>query len=338
MMAPTAVTAMTPPSFFWQAYLFGWFLWFSVAIGCLGLLLVFHMAGGRWGRTLRPLLEAGAQTIPWWALLFIPVLMDLGRFYAWAHPDLVAASHIMEHRHVFYNPTFFTIRAVFYFAFWSWLAPSVVRWGRENSTNLRQAGTLGLLGYVLTFSFAAFDWMMSLDPIWGSSIYGMIVITGAALSALSFCVIRLYQLQSKSPTLDVQALHDVGNLMLAFTLLWTYAMLSQYLIIWYANLPEEIGWYRLRANGLWGALGGILVITQFALPFFLLLARRNKRNLSALVKIAVWIFAVRFINVFWMVMPEFRKTGTPLHGMDFLIPAALGVIWVLVYLRYERRH
>lgn len=334
-----ATLTMTPPSFFWQSYFFGWCLWFVVAIGCLGLVLVFHMAGGRWGKTLRPLIEAGAQTLPWWGFLFLPIVFNLDRFYAWAHPNLVAANHVMEHRHVYFNPTFFLIRAAIYWAYWAWMAPQVVRWGKENSPALKKAGTLGLLFYVFTVSFASFDWMMSLDAIWGSSIYGMLVITGAALSALSFCVIRLYQREKQGlvPNLDVQGLHDVGNLMFAFTLLWTYAMLSQYLIIWYANLPEEVGWYKLRAHGPWGVMAGLLMVTQFALPFFLLLARRNKRNLSSLVKIAVWIFVVRIVNVFWMIMPDFRKTGLSLHAYDFLIPAAMGIIWLMIYFRYERR-
>lgn len=335
------VVMATDRAAFWQAYLLGWLFWFGIAIGSLGLLLLFHLTGGKWGKALEPTLESAAATLPWWGLLFIPVLSALPQLYAWARPEWAASSPVAAHKALYLNEPFFMARAVVFFLFWGALSVWVPRWAsrvREHrdalaADRLKLASSLGLLLFVLTLTFAAFDWMMSLDPLWGSSIYGVLLLVGSVLSALAFGVVTLYLSEASAHPEPVGAIHDLGNLLLAFTMLWAYVMLSQYLIIWYANLPEEIGWYQLRGRGSWAAVAAFLVLAQFVMPFLLLLARANKRNLSTLGKVALWILAVRFVDLFWLVIPEFRRSGFSIGLGDLVVPVALGGAWVSQFLR-----
>jgi hypothetical protein len=373
-----AVMAKLNPAGFWQSYLLGYLFWTGIALGSLGLLLLFHLTGGKWGKAILPILESSASTLPWWGLMLLPVLFRLQHIYPWARPELVAADPLLQHKHLYLNVPFFLARSVFYFTLWGWLAARLVAWKTKTADQIQATASLGLLAFVVTSTFAAFDWSMSLDPHWGSSIYGVMFVVGNTLSALAFSVVVL----SSSPAVtggadlpsnssstapsrqlnstggrdggsmrhdgpptgalggDVAAAsHDLGNLLLAFTMLWAYIQLSQYLIIWYGNLPEEITWYAIRGRGSWGLIAGFLVFAQFLLPFLLLLARRNKRNLGTLAKVAAWILAVRLVDLFWVVVPTFHALGISVGLEDLVVPAALGGLWLTLFFdQYERRY
>ena len=189
----------------------------------------------------------------------------------------------------------------------------------------------GLVAYGLTITFASFDWLMSLEPHWFSTIYGVLIMGGQGLSAMAFLIAAIVWLGGRPPLRDVVVpayLHDLGNLLLAFVMLWAYFAFSQYLIIWSGNLPEEIGWYLHRLQTGWRSVGVMLVLFHFALPFCLLLSRRVKRQERLIVKVAVGILIVRLVDLFWLIAPEFHRTGIVVSWMDLLLPLTLGTIWL----------
>lgn len=317
---------------FFQSYLVGYMLVFTLSAGALGVLLLHLMVGGEWGRTVRKPLRAMMAFLPWSALLFIPILLGSHAIYPWTHADHIES---LGHKKLWLSLPFVAARAAIIFAFLIGLASRVRRLmdaeRPDSPVNYYQkTASLGMVGYFLIMSMAAFDWMMSLEPHWASTIYGAMIIIGSGLSTFAFVIVALGYLQPVPPAIEVteKASHDLGNLLFAFTILWTYVALSQYLIIWSANLPEEIPWYLIRNRGGWGVLSVLLVLAQFVLPFFLLLARRRKKNLNRLAKVAVYILAVRVLDIFWLIVPEFSPTFR-IHMFDFLIPAGLLAVWAL---------
>jgi hypothetical protein len=188
----------------------------------------------------------------------------------------------------------------------------------------------GLIVYGLTITFASFDWIMSLEPHWYSTILGVIILGGQGLSAMAFLILALVWL-SRRPPLDRivvrEHLHDLGNLLLAFTMLWAYFSFSQYLIIWSANLPAEIAWYQHRLDTSWRLVGVALIAFHFAVPFVLLLSRRVKRGAALIAKVAIWILVVRVVDLFWWIAPEFHA-GFSVSWLDITLPLAMGAVWL----------
>jgi hypothetical protein len=193
----------------------------------------------------------------------------------------------------------------------------------------------GLVVYGLTITFASFDWLMSIEPHWYSTIYGVLIMGGQALSAMAFLIVVLVWL-SRRPPLDrivVKAhFHDLGNLTLAFVMLWAYFSFSQYLIIWSGNLPLEIAWYLHRLQTGWRFIGITLIACHFAAPFILLLSRAVKREPQLIVKVAAGILVVRLIDLFWLIAPEFHKVGVSVSWLDIVVPLTLGSIWLASYI------
>jgi len=325
------------PQFF-RSYLLAYLIFFGLAVGCLGVLLTYLMTGGAWGRASCRVFLACVRTLPWTAVLFIPVLLGLRYIYPWTH---IAqwTGYSAGHKRIFFNLPFFVIRSAVYFAFWCWCGARLQARARPGSEGIdlrggRMLGGVGLVFYVLSVSFAAFDWIMSLEPYWASSIYGAMILMGHVLSAFAFALVVLAWLAQRSPEafpVSDDAAHDLGNLLLAFVILWAYMALSQYLIIWSGNLPSEIPWYLARQRGGWQAVAVLLVLLQFFLPFFLLLARRNKRRLESLGKVALIVLVVRFIDVFWLVVPDFSPAKFSLHVADFSTTLLVGGLWLIAF-------
>jgi len=192
----------------------------------------------------------------------------------------------------------------------------------------------GLVAYGLTITFASFDWLMSLEPHWFSTIYGVLIMGGQGLTALAFLIIVLVWLSRRAPLDRVVArehFHDLSNLMLAFVMLWAYFSFSQYLIIWAGNLPEEISWYLHRLQTGWRFVGLILLLFHFAVPFVLLLSRTIKRQAALIVKVALGILVVRMVDLFWLTAPEFHRTGISVSWMDIVLPMTLISIWLACF-------
>ena len=329
------------------SYLVGFVFWIGISLGCLALAMLHQLTGGGWGIVIRRPLESAARTLPLMALLFLPLALGLDQIYEWARPEAVAADHILQYKHPYLNVPFFLVRAVLYFAVWLTLTFLLTRWSLEQdrtgdirvSNKMRAIAGPGLVLYGLTVTFASVDWVMSLDPHWFSTIYGILTIGGQVLSALAFVIAVLVLLARSGPVSTVikpQHFHDLGKLMLAFVMLWAYFSLSQFLITWAGNLPEEIPWYLRRLHSDWKWVGLALALFHFALPFVLLLSRDLKRRASRLVLVAALVILMRAVDTVWMIAPEFHHTGgvsgTLAVAMDFLALIGFGGIWVWFFL------
>ena len=338
------IGARLNPAQFYYAYLLAFVFWLGITLGSLGLLMIQHLSGGAWGFVIRRQLEAATRLLPLMAVLFVPLLLGMRTLYPWARPDVVAADVILQNKRVYLNVPFFVARACIYFAAWLALAWYLNRWSLEQDETgeepagrrMRAISAGGLVLYVLTMTLASVDWLMSLEPHWFSTIFGAIVIGGQGLSALAVAIIVLAALANEKPVSDVAAparFHDLGNLLLAFLLLWAYFSFSQFLIIWAGNLPDEIPWYVHRIQNSWQAISIMLVIFHFAVPFALLLSRRTKRVSRTLVKVAVGILVMRVVELFWIIAPERSPEGFHLHWLDVVAPITIGGFWVSLFVR-----
>jgi hypothetical protein len=270
--------------------------------------------------------------------------------FSWARPAEVAADPILIGKAAYLNPAFFAIRAAALFAVWIALAHFLNRWSLEQdrtgspalSRKLQLLSSAGLVAYGLTMTFASIDWVMSLEPRWFSTMYGVLYIAGQALNALAFVTALLVLLSRQAPFagyVGSRHFHDLGKLLLAFVMFWSYVAFAQYLIIWAGNLPEEIPWYLRRLSGGWGWLGAALVVLHFALPFLLLLPESANRNRRLLALVAGLVVAMRLVDVFWLVRPVFSQSGhSPVtahfqvHWLDFAAAIGIGGLWLAVFL------
>ena len=341
------------PAQFFHSYLLAYLFWCSLTLGCLALAMLHHLVGGAWGALILRLLEAGAGTLPLMIVGFVPLYFGLDALYPWARPEAVATDALLQHKSPYLNVRFFLLRTAVYFAIWLLLAVILSRWShrREQAAGrptalvwqhrLRLLSAPGLGLYALTMTFAGVDWVMSLEPYWYSTIYGVLLIVGQILVTLAFAIVVLRQLAAFEPFVEVVTpghVHDLGNLLLAFVMLWAYMAFSQFLIIWSGNLPEEIPWYLHRTRGGWQVIGVLLLVLHFALPFVLLLARTSKRRVERLATIAVGLVVMHWLELFWLVMPALHPTALHVHWLDLVAPCGVGGFWLVTFIWQLRRH
>jgi hypothetical protein len=327
---------------FFQSYLFAFSFWAGISVGSLALLMLQHMTGGGWGLVIRRVLEAATRTLPLVLILFVPILVGAHSIFPWTHEEEIAKHPALIEKTKYLNLSFFTVRAAIYFAIWLALAYFLNRWSllqdktadQVLNKRMRVLSGPGMVLFVFTVTFASIDWFMSLDPEWSSTIYGFIFVASWALSALAFVIAVLAWLSKHEPMNHVVAqlhFHDLGKLLLALVMLWTYFAFSQFLIIWSGNLPEEIRWYLPRLHGTWGAIALAVVILHFAFPFLFLLSRSLKRNAGKLVIVAVLILVMRLFDLFWMIAPDFTHEQFHIHWMDVVAPVAMGGLWLATF-------
>jgi len=332
---------------FLQSYLMAYMLCLGVTLGCLALGMVHQLSGGAWGVVIRRPIGAAARVLPVMTLLFLPIAFGMNRLYGWTNADLVAHDEALQHKHLYLNTPFFLVRAAVYFLVWNGLSYFLNAWSLEQdrtaeprlARRMQRLSGGGLLAYGLTITFASFDWLMSLEPHWFSTIYGVLIVGGQGLSALAFLTAALVWLSRRPPLNRIVVpahFHDLGNLMLAFVMLWAYFSFSQYLIIWSGNLPVEISWYLHRLQTGWRAVGLTLILFHFSAPFVVLLSRRAKREPDLLVKVAIGILIVRLIDLFWLIAPEFHQNGIFVSWLDVVLPLTLGSIWLACFIRQLR--
>lgn len=338
---------------FFRAYLVGYLLVLGLSLGSMGLLFVHHLVGGAWGFIIQRQLEAATRVLPFVAVAFLPMLLHVlvaeHPIYHWAEHGAAEHDALLAHKAPYLNPVGFSLRAVLYFGVWGALIFSLNRLSKRqdetgDGTLANRLGRLsgpGIVLYMLTMTFAAFDWSMSLDPHWFSTIYGVIFVVGQVLSAMAFMIVAISFTRRNAEmgeVVTIDRFHDLGKLMFAFTCLWAYVQLSQFLIIWYGNLPEEAIFYHLRMQGGWQYVGVTLVLCQFVFPFLLLLSRRPKRSLSWAPRVAGFILFVRLIDLYWYVMPH-PEAGSHttahlhLHWVHLTAPVGLFGLWVFLFLR-----
>jgi hypothetical protein len=354
-----AVGAATDIDQFFRSWLIGFLFCLSLTLGSLALLMVQHLSGGQWGLVGRRVFEAASRTLPIVVVLFLPLLFGMKRIFLWADEAFVQGDHILQVKEPYLNVTFFIIRAAIYFAFWLVCVWLLNKWSAEqdrgvgvtklDSVRFRKLSAPGLLFLVITVTFASVDWIMSLDPHWFSTIFGLLTIAGYGLSALALTVVVLSLMAPDLPGahLTARQFHDFGKLMLAFVMLWAYLSFSQYLIIWSGNLPEEIPWYLQRVTGGWGVVAILLVVGHFMLPFTLLLSRNLKRNMPRIAIVAAFILVMRLVDLVWLVGPSVQHAaavrggahaagGFPIHWMDLAIPIGLTAVWLFLFTRQLR--
>ena len=341
--------AFKNPTVFFHGYLLSYMDWLGICLGSMAIVMVRHMTGGGWGTVIRRVLGASMRTLPLLILLFIPMLFAVPRLYPWALPltsisDPTIHEHLEKHSFIlrdYLNYRGFVIRAIIYFAIWFLLQYLLSKFSFEHnvppladtSARFKLVSAPGIILYGFTVSFAAIDWIMSLNPSWISTIYGLIFVAGQLIAALAFAIVIeriLFNYRPMSILLKPSFVHDHGNFMLTFIMLWAYFSFSQWLIIWAGNLPEEITWYFRRLHGGWQFVGLFLVVFHFFVPFFILLSRPFKRDITRLVWLAAWMLVARYIDLFWHIEPTFSENFTVTLA-NLVIPFAMGGIWIAYF-------
>jgi hypothetical protein len=322
-----------------QSYLFSLIFWVSLSLGCFGLLLLHHTIRGKWGLPLLRFLEAGSMTLVLMGVLFLVVFAGLPYLYPWARPEEVAKDPILQHRAGYYQLWFFAARFALYFVIWILIAWLLIRWTglQEKTGDSRYAqkrtnlSAPAIIAYAVTVTFASTDWVMSLDAHWSSTMFGFLYMASQALTAMAFVIFLLTWRASQKPYSEVvnpALTRDLGNILLAFTLLWAYLSFSQYLIIWSANLPELIPYYIKRNKGGWNWLPTAMLFGQFFVPFLLLLIPSVKAKTRNLMIIAGWILVWRIVDVFWQIIPVLRPDGFSIRVTDPIVFVAIGALWM----------
>ena len=334
-----------PAGQFFQSYLFAYIFWIQVSIGGMIVLMIHHVAGGTWSALLKRILEASMLVLPLMALLLIPiVLFGMQALYPWARPE-AAADHILQQKAPYLNVPFFAIRAIVYFVTWIAMAHFLRKWSLQRDENadpgllqkMQKLSAPGILIIGITITFASIDWMMSLEPHWYSTIYGMRFGISSFVSGLAFAILVALWLRNFKPFSEVittKSLNDWGSFMLAGVMLWAYIAFSQYLIIWSGNLKEEIPWYIRRTKGGWEWIGLALIFIHFVLPFVFLLTRKARRSPNLLLKVTLIVFVMRIIDIFWRIMPAFYPENFHLCITDILTWIGVGGLWVALFIRH----
>ena len=331
---------------FFQSWLIGFIFCLGLTLGSLGLLMLQHLSGGQWGFVGRRIFEAASGTIPLVILFFIPILFAMPELFKWARPELVANDAILKAKEPYLNVQFFIIRAAIYFAFWMFCVWMLNGWSAAQDraelaidpagvVRFRTLSAPGILFLVLTITFATTDWVMSLDPHWFSTIFGLMFTAGFGLSALALTTVVLSTVGATGALaghLAPRHFHDFGKLLLAFTMLWAYLNFSQFLIIWSGNLPEEIPWYIERMHGAWGFVAVALIVGHFFLPFLLLLSRDLKKS-KWLPRVAIFILVMRLVDTIFLIAPSWEHHGFPLHWLNLALPAGLAGVWLFLFAR-----
>jgi hypothetical protein len=328
---------------FFHSYIFAFFFWIALSLGGLFVLMINHITEGVWGLMLRRSLEATTMTIPVMAALFLPMLLGMRELWPWTRPEVIAEEYVVALKVPYLNIPFWLGRAVVYFAVWIGMAYLLNRWSTEQDSRGHSDGLLarfknlsgpGIVALVLTWTLAATDWGMSLEPLWFSSMYPVTFLASMLILTFAFNIIVLNLLSTRNLlpyAIPVDRLHDLGKFLFAFMVVWAYVNFSQYLIIWSGNIPEETFWFGHRLRGGWEWLATLLIFGHFFLPFFLLIGRTTKRNISYLTSIAVYVVAIEVVWYFWVLIPAFYSEAIHFSWTDVTALLGIGGMWLTAY-------
>lgn len=326
---------------FFSSYLVSYAFFLSLSLGALFFVTLQHITRSGWSVVIRRLAEGmTAWNFVLLAALFVPILLvGMEELYSWMRPDVIATDHLVQHKQPYLNGKFFLIRWVVYFA--AWIFYSFYFFGRSReqdhtgeealTTQMESMSTHGMAAFALTATFASFDLLMSLEPHWFSTIFGVYYFAGSALgifSLLALLSILLNRTGRLTRSITNEHLHDLGRLMFGFVVFWAYIGFSQYMLIWYADIPEETGWYYYRQKGPWAIASVALILLHFVLPFLILIGRFVKRRPFFLALMAVWLLAVHWFDMFWLVKPTFSHGAIPFGLMDIATFLGIGGLWL----------
>lgn len=337
------------PFQFYRSYLWAYLYVVALSVGPLAWLMLQYITGGNWGVVIQRSCEAAGRTLPLVALMFLPILIGIPNLYDWSHAAKVAADPDLQHKHAYLNVPFFLLRTAVYLGGWILISTLFNRWSAKEDREGHNAvhGKMsslappGLIFWALSVTFMSIDWVLSLDPKWFSTMFGLLFIAGQLLTSMAFLIALMVLLSKRKPMSDVltpRHLHDLGKFLLTLVMVWAYFSFSQFLIIWAGNLPEEIPWYLTRLNGGWQYVALLLVFGHFALPFALLLSRDLKRNFKLLAGIAIFVLCMRLVDLYWMVAPDFSTHAFHLSFLDLAAPMGLLGLWLAYFFfQLERR-
>ncbi len=349
----------------WDHLLRGWVLgtmvtW-GLCIGGLALLMVQYCSGGKWGLLLRRPLEAMSRTLPLILVYWVVIAIFMKRLYLWAAiSDTTAAlksgviselqAHCIDFKRPMLNPNAFWYVSLLCFAIWGFYAWRLNTLGLKRDSSgpettpywikkLENISGPGIVVYALTMTAGAIYWVMSMDPTWYSSVYGLLFLVGQGYATLAFSIIVAISLSRAEPfktILRQTEQHDLGKLTFAFVMLNIYLAFGQFLIIWSGNLPDEINWYLDRIRGGWGVIITLDFIFHWLIPFTMLLSRDLKRNKKRLVRVCQWMIFARAFDLFWLIEPNFKDAARNLHFswgiLEYVaVPTAMFAFWVAYF-------
>lgn len=330
---------------FYRAFLLGYMWCIGLTLGCLAVLMLYHLTGGKWGTLARRILEAGTRTLPLMIVLFVVIAIGAHHLYPWSRSEVVASDPDLQHiAHSYLNLPLFITRAIVYFVVWGVLTYALNRISNKQDAppevnydgRLRVISGLGIVAYAFTITLAAVDWTMSLDPRWTSTIWGLLFMAGQGLLTMCFVAVMGSGLKRYEPMATAwkpDQFLDFGKLMLAFTMLWGWFTLSQWLIYWSGNLPEEISWYLNRTRGGWEHYALALVILHFFVPFLLLLSRQLKKDWQSLRWIALLLIVARYMDLLWYIVPNFPNARAHFHfsWLYAVVPVGMAGLWLTYF-------
>lgn len=339
----SAIGGFLQPPHFFQAYLVAYIFWASIALGSIALLAIQYLTGGVWGVLIRRPLESAAKTLPLLLIGFVPIFLGMRHLYSWSRHDVMEHDVLLQKKAAYLNVPFFSARTIVFFILWIAIGYLLTKWDREYEDTgnprlilrIRKVSAAALLIMTLTLTFASVDWMMSLEPHWYSTMYGISFVVGTLLSAMTFAIMVTVRLADEKPMAEVVApthLRDLGNLTFAFTMLWAYTAFSQFLLIWYGNLKEETPWYLVRSHGGWGVIAVLLMVFHFFVPFLLLLMRDVKDRAKTLGTVAAILLAMRLVDYFWLITPAFHREVFFIHWLHVATVVGIGGVWLYLFL------
>lgn len=342
MLAISAVGYTIDAARFFHAYLAAYSFWISLGLGALFFVMLHHLVGAQWSVVVRRLAEVVATVIPIMGLLFIPVLLGMSSLYEWSHADAVASNELLQHKAGFLNVTFFIVRSIIYFAIWIFLSRTLhqlsIQQDRGSSealtAKMRQTSAYGMIIFALSVTLAGYDWLMSLDAHWYSTIFGVYFFAGGLLGFLALLTYLSLYLKGKkvlSEVITVEHYHDLGKLVFAFTIFWAYVGFSQYFLIWYANVPEETIWYLKRWEGSWKYVSLLIMFGQFFIPFLAMLFRATKRTPWLMKGIVIWILTVHYVDMYWLVYPTLLPEGASFSWMEATCLLGIGGLFLWAF-------
>jgi len=338
-LALSAVGYLLSPDRFFHAYLTAYVFWVTLGLGGLFFTMLHHLVDATWSVVLRRIVEQVMGLIPVFVVLFIPLIFGIHELYHWSHQEAVAQDPVLQQKSVYLNVPFFLIRTGLYFLIWGGLVYWLIQASRSQdaghsdsiTAKFRKVSAPGMLLFAITVTFMAFDWLMSLDAHWYSTIFGVYVFSGSVLAILAFVtlvVIAFHRQGILTDHITVEHYHDLGKLLFAFTIFWAYIAFSQFMLIWYGNIPEETVWFKHRMEGGWTVISLLILFGHFVVPFLALITRAAKRNVRVLTAMGIWILAMHWIDIFWLVVPNFSHTLS-FSWMDLTLTVGIGgiVLW-----------
>jgi hypothetical protein len=338
-----AVGAFVNPKQFAFSYLFGYTFFFTICMGGLFWTLVHHAVDAEWSVVVRRQMENLASLLLVMAVLFVPFVFVAPELWKWMTPKY-ANDPLLHEKAAYLNVPFFWIRAGFYFVFFvvcsTLLRSFSIAQDKDGSPRFtilnRRVTFASALLFAVCLTFAAIDWLMGLDFHWFSTMWGVYIFAGTALSSMCVLVLIITGLRAAGyfkGIITMEHYHIMGKLMLAFTIFWAYISFSQYMLIWYSNIPEETVYFLLRNTGSWWYLQILLVVGHFFVPFLLLLPNFGKKSPAFLCGMAVWILVVHAVDMYQVVLPVLHRNGVQLHWLDLISLLAIGCVLAAVFLK-----